>query len=160
MKDTQLHGQLLGLSKPWSVDRVELELEQSRITVHVECERGTVWGEPETERGRVHIHGWVERSWLHLYTCQFETCIVAKVPRLKFKSGRVEEAVVPWAQRYSRIMSMMEAFAVRLLQAAANISRVTKLVRLDWHTVNDVMERAVAARASTTHRRGGAVCGS
>jgi hypothetical protein len=49
---------------------------------------------------------------------------------------------------------------VRLLQAAANISRVTKLVRLDWHTVNDVMERAVAARAPTTHRRGGAVCGS
>ena len=65
------------------------------------------------------------------------------MPRLKFKSGRVEDAVVPWAERYSRITVMMEAFVVRLLQAAANVSRVTTLVKLDWHTVNDVMRRAV-----------------
>jgi hypothetical protein len=52
MKDTQLYGQLLGLSKPWSVERVELELEQSRITVHVRCEQGTVWGDPETGQDR------------------------------------------------------------------------------------------------------------
>ena len=36
MKDTQLYEQLLGLSKPWSVNRVEMELEHKRITVHVE----------------------------------------------------------------------------------------------------------------------------
>jgi len=143
VKDTQLYEQLLGLSKPWSVDRVELELDQNRITVHLRCEQGTVWGDPETGQDRAHIHGWVERSWRHLDTCQFETRIVAKVPRLKFKSGRVEEAAVPWAERYSRITLLMEAFVVRLLQAAANVSRVSALVRLDWHTVNDVMARAV-----------------
>ena len=32
MKDTQLYEQLLGLSAPWSVSRVELELERNRIT--------------------------------------------------------------------------------------------------------------------------------
>jgi transposase len=143
MKDTQLYEQLLGLSKPWSVSRVELELEHSRITVHVECEQGVVWGDPETGQDRAHVHGWVERSWRHLDTCQFETRIVAKVPRLKYKSGRVEEATVPWAERYSRITLLMEAFVVRLLQAAANVSRVTALVKLDWHTVNEVMRRAV-----------------
>jgi transposase len=143
MKDTQLYEQLLGLNKPWSVDRVELELEQKRITVHVQCEQGTVWGDPETGQDRAHVHGWAERSWRHLDTCQFETRIVAKVPRLKFKSGRVEDATVPWAERYSRITVMMEAFVVRLLQAAANVSRVTKLIKLDWHTVNEVMRRAV-----------------
>ena len=143
MKDTQLYEQLLGLSKPWSVDRVDLELEDNRITVHVECDKGTVWGDPETGQDRAHIHGWVERTWRHLDTCQFETRIVAKVPRLKFKSGRVEDAAVPWAERYSRITVMMEAFVVRLLQAAANVKRVTTLVKLDWHTVNAVMRRAV-----------------
>ena len=143
MKDTQLYEQLLGLSKPWSVSRVELEIEHSRITVHVQCEQGVVWGDPETGQDRAHIHGWVERSWRHLDTCQFETVIVAKVPRLKYKSGRVEDAAVPWAERYSRITLMMEAFVVRLLQASANVSRVTALVKLDWHTVNHVMQRAV-----------------
>ena len=62
MKDTQLYEQLLGLSKPWSVERVDLELESNRITVHVQCEKGTVWGDPETGEDRAHIHGWVERG--------------------------------------------------------------------------------------------------
>jgi len=143
MKDTQLYERLLGLGKPWSVSRVEMELEQSRITVHVECAKGVVWGDPETGQDRAHVHGWVEREWRHLDTCQLETRIVAKVPRLKYKSGRVEDAAVPWAERYSRITLLMEAFVVRLLQAAANISRVSSLIKLDWHTVNDVIKRAV-----------------
>jgi transposase len=143
MKDTQLYEQLLGLSKPWSVGRVEVELERNRITVHVQCDRGVVWGDPETGQDRAHVHGWVQREWRHLDTCQFETRIVAEVPRLKYKSGRVEDAAVPWAERYSRITLMMEAFVVRLLQAAANISRVASLIKLDWHTVNDVIQRAV-----------------
>ena len=143
MKDTQLYEQLLGLSKPWSVSQVELDLEGHRITVHVECDKGVVWGDPETGQDRAHVHGWVEREWRHLDTCQFETRLVAKVPRLKYKSGRVEDAAVPWAERYSRITLMMEAFVVRLLQAAANISRVSSLIKLDWHTVNDVITRAV-----------------
>ena len=143
MKDTQLYEQLLGLSKPWLVSQVELELEHSRITVHVKCDEGVVWGDPETGQDRAHVHGWVEREWRHLDTCQFETRIKARVPRLKYKSGRVEDAAVPWAERYSRITLMMEAFVVRLLQAAANISRVASLIKLDWHTVNSVIKRAV-----------------
>ena len=50
---------------------------------------------------------------------------------------------MPWAERYSRITLMMEAFVVRLLQAASNISRVASLIKLDWHTVNGVIARAV-----------------
>ncbi len=145
MKDTQLYEQLLRLSKPWLVSRVELEIERNRITVHVECDKGVVWGDPETGQDRAHVHGWVEREWRHLDnldTCQFETRIVAKVPRLKYKSGRVEDPAVPWAERYSRVMLMMEAFVVRPLQAAS-ISRVAGLIKLDWHTVNDVIKRAV-----------------
>ena len=143
MKDTQLYEQLLGLSKPWSVERVEVELQSNRITVHVQCDRGVVWGDPESGCDRAHVHGWVEREWRHLDTCQFETRIKAEVPRLKYKSGRVEDAAVPWAERYSRITLLMEAFVVRLLQAAANVSRVASLIKLDWHTVNAVVARAV-----------------
>ena len=143
MKDTQLYEQLLGLSKPWSVERVEVELQSNRITVHVQCDRGVVWGDPESGRDRAQVHGWVEREWRHLDTCQFETRIKAEVPRLKYKSGRVEDAAVPWAERYSRITLLMEAFVVRLLQAAASVSRVASLIKLDWHTVNAVVARAV-----------------
>jgi transposase len=143
MKDTQLYEQLLGLSKPWSVERVEIDLDGGYITVHVKCERDVVWGDPETNQDRAHVHGWVQRQWRHLDTCQFETRIVAEVPRLKFKSGRVEEAAVPWAERYSRVTVLMEAFVVRLLLAASCVKRVATLMRLDWHTVNAIISRSV-----------------
>jgi transposase len=143
MKDTQLYEQLLGLSKPWSVEKVELVLEAGTVTVHVQCDKGTVWGDPEAPGERAHVHGWVRREWRHLDTCQLETRIVAEVPRVKYKSGRVEEVAVPWAERYSRITRMMEGFIVQLLVAASNVKRVANLLRLDWHTVNAVIKRAV-----------------
>jgi transposase len=143
MKDTQLYEQLLGLSKPWAVRRVELDLEGQRVTVHVECDHGVVWGDPQTQADRAHVHGWVERRWRHLDTCQMETIIVAQVPRLKYKSGQVEEAAVPWADRYSRLTRVMEAFVIRLLLAASCIKRVAKLMGLHWETVNTIMKRAV-----------------
>jgi transposase len=143
MRDTQLYEQLLGLSKPWSVERVDVDLEGGLITVHVVCARDVVWGDPETNADRAHVHGWIKRDWRHLDTCQLETRIVAEVPRLKYKSGRVEEAVVPWAARSSRLTLVMEAFVIRMLEAASNVKRVALLMRLDWHTVNTVMSRAV-----------------
>ena len=145
MKDTQFYEQLLGLSTPWSVERVELWLEGTGgvVTVHVKCDRGTVWGDPDALGQRAHVHGWVRREWRHLDTCQLETRIVAEVPRVKYHSGRVEEVAVPWAERYSRITRLMEAFVIQLLVAASNVKRVAALLRLDWHTVNDVIDRAV-----------------
>lgn len=145
MKDTQFYEQLLGLSKPWSVEKVDLTLQGTGgwVTVHVRCDRGTAWGDPEAPGQRAHVHGWVRREWRHLDTCQLETRIVAEVPRVKYGSGRVEEVVVPWAERYSRITKLMEGFVVQLLEAASNVKRVAELLRLDWHTVNDIIGRAV-----------------
>ena len=145
MKDTHFYEQLLGLSKPWSVEKVELALQGSggTVTVHVRCDRGTVWGDPELAGRRAHVHGWVRREWRHLDTCQLETRIVAEVPRVKYGSGRVEEVMVPWAERYSRITKLMEGFVIQLLVAASNVRRVAQLLRLDWHTVNDIIDRAV-----------------
>jgi transposase len=142
MKDTQLYEQLLGLCKPWSVREVAMDLEANRVTVRIECDRSTVWADPETKE-RAHVHGWVERQWRHLDTCQLETYLVAEVPRLKYSSGRVEEAHVPWAERFSRITRLMEAFVIRLMQAASNVKRVAELLKLDWQTVNRVLKRAV-----------------
>jgi transposase len=143
MKDTQLYEQLLGLKHPWSVHSVDVDLQHSRVTVHVVCARDMIWGDPETNQDRAHVHGWIKRQWRHLDTCQLQTYIEAEVPRLKFKSGRVEDAAVPWAERYSRVTVLFEAFVIRLLQASAKVQRVATLVRLDWHTVNEVVNRAV-----------------
>ncbi len=152
MKDTALYEHLLGIQTPWSVKDVELSIEEQRVTVQVVLKRGLIWGDPTNDQARAHIHGWTWREWRHLDTCQFETIIKAQVPQLKYSDGTIEELTVPWAQRYSRVTQLMEAFVLRLLQACPNTSKVCALCGLSWATVNSIMlkgvERGMAQRVS------------
>ena len=143
MKDTVLYEHLLGLKTPWSVKSVDLSLADQRVVVEVVLKTGQVWTDPTDNTKRAHINGWTERQWRHLDTCQFETLIKARVPQLKYSDGTVEELAVPWAERYSRVTLLMEAFVVKLLQACPTTQGVCDLTRLAWSTVNGIMVSAV-----------------
>lgn len=143
MKDTALYEHLLGLKTPWSVKSVDLSLTDQRVVVEVVLKQGQVWADPTDSTKRAHINGWTERQWRHLDTCQFETLIKARVPQLKYSDGTVEELAVPWAERYSRVTLLMEAFVIKLLQACPTTQGVCDLTRLAWSTVNGIMVSAV-----------------
>jgi len=143
MRDTALYEHLLGLKTPWSVKSVDLSLADQRVVVEVVLKPGQAWADPKDSSKRAHINGWTERQWRHLDTCQFETLIKARVPQLKYSDGTVEELAVPWAERYSRVTLLMEAFVVKLLQACPTTQGVCELTRLAWSTVNGIMVSAV-----------------
>ena len=143
MKDTALYEQLLGLKSPWSVRSVELSLADQRVVVEVVLKKAQVWSDPTDTTKRAHVNGWGERQWRHLDTCQFETLIKARVPQLKYSDGTVEELMVPWAQRYSRVTNMMAGFVIKLLEACPTTQGVCTLTRLSWSTVNAIMVSAV-----------------
>ena len=143
MKDTALYEQLLGLNAPWSVKNVDLSLADQRVVVEVVLKKGQVWADPTDATKRAHINGWSERQWRHLDSCQFETIIKARVPQLKYSDGTVEELTVPWAERYSRVTSLMAGFVIKLLQACPTTKAVCVLTRLSWSTVNAIMVSAV-----------------
>ena len=142
MKDTALYQQLLGIESPWRVSSVDLSIAQKRVVVEVEL-KPQVWADPSDPTRRAHINGWTDRQWRHLDSCGFETLIRARVPQLKYASGRVEELAVAWAERYARITRAMEGFVLALLAACPSMKRVCELTGLDWHTVNKVMLRGV-----------------
>jgi transposase len=143
MKDTALYEHLLGLKTPWSVKKVDLSLSEQRVVVEIVLKKGEVWADPTDPSKRAHINGWTERQWRHLDTCQFETLIKAKVPQLKYSDGSVEELTVPWADRYSRVTTLMETFVIKLLEACPTTQAVCALTRLSWSTVNAIMLSAV-----------------
>ena len=143
MKDTALYEQLLGLKSPWSVKRVDLSLTEQRVIVEVVLKPAQVWADPSDRTRRAHVHGWSERQWRHLDTCQFETLIKARIPQLKYSDGTVEELTVPWAERYSRVTTLMAAFVIKLLEACPTTKSVCGLTRLSWSTVNAIMVVAV-----------------
>jgi len=141
MKDTELYAQLLGIVKPWVVKGVKVDVGGKKVEVELGCEAGTWWGNAEGERLPIHDH--VERNWRHLDTMQFETVLVARVPRVKYPDGKVETVAVPWAERGGRFTRLFEAWAVTVLRASATVEQGRQLLRLSWEAAHRLMERAV-----------------
>ena len=100
MNDKDFFAQTIGVQPPWQVKEVRIDVGAQRVEVEVEC-APTVWADPAT-RERVQVHGYEQRSWRHLDTMQFETIIVAQVPRLKYPDGHTELLSIPWAEPHSR----------------------------------------------------------
>jgi transposase len=141
MKDSEFFQQALGLSEPWQVTAVALDLSAKKVEVTIACMQ-KVWADPES-RERLHIHGYETRRWRHLDTMQFETVLVAEVPRVKYPDGRTELVSVPWAAPKGRFTLMFEGWAVQVLTATSNISAACELLRLSWDTAQAIMERGV-----------------
>ena len=142
MKDTDFYQQILGVVAPWKVVEVRLEMDAKRVTVRVEPEAKTKWGDPETGKA-AHLHKWTERKWRHLDTCQFETIIEARVPSVRHEDGKVEEVTVPWADRFQRVTRLLAQAVIVWLEACGNVDKVAKIMRLDWTTVDSIMKAAV-----------------
>ncbi|UWX58421.1 ISL3 family transposase [Chlorobaculum sp. MV4-Y] len=49
----------------------------------------------------------------------------------------------PWAVRHCRFTLQFERFAIELLLHCANIKAAASMLRLNWHAVNHIMQRAV-----------------
>jgi transposase len=71
---------------------VELDIEHQRVEVEVSCE-AVEWVEEAGKRAR--IHGYEERRWRHLDTCQCKTWVKAKVPRVRCEDGSTQMVRVP-----------------------------------------------------------------
>lgn len=82
MRDKQLYAKILGVEQPWQVDDVDLHPEEKVVEVFIrysadKARRCGVCG--EVSPGYDHR----ERRWRHLDTCQYQTVLVAEVPRVR-----------------------------------------------------------------------------
>jgi transposase len=141
MKDAEFFEQALGLRWPWYVKQVSLDVEARKVEVEIGC-RKAAWADPVSGQ-RLHVHGWEERKWRHLDTMQFETVLVARVPRVKGEEGGTESVSVPWAERYARHTIMFESWAVSVLRSCSSLTAGCRLLRLSWAAAHRIMDRAV-----------------
>ena len=82
MRDTDLYGQVLGLTAPWQVERVDLDVAGQRVDIWVEHPPGVAWNCPRCGRALTCQDHAEERVWRHLDTCQFQTHVHARIPRV------------------------------------------------------------------------------
>jgi len=143
METTNEHYRLLlGLDDSWDVVDVDLQLLNRRVEIQLAyIADGTKC--PDCG-GRCPLADHApERRWRHLDTMQFETILIARLPRTNCAKCGVKTVTPPWAGKHSRFTLLFEAFAVAVIQACGNISEAASLLRLGWKSVDAIMKRAV-----------------
>ncbi|MFO8073825.1 MAG: ISL3 family transposase [Polyangia bacterium] len=140
MRDRELYAKILGIERPWKVVEVDLDIREGRVEVHLEHRGGTLHC-PECGRAAPG-YDVRERRWRHLDTCQYQTILVAKVPRVTCAEHGVLQTRVPWAEPGSRFTALFEALVIDWLQETS-ASGVARQLGLTWDQVDGVMQRAV-----------------
>lgn len=147
------YAQLLGIGAPWRVKRATLELDKSKVEIDVEWDPQRKVCCPQCGRQCPRHDHAPERTWRHLDVMQFTALIRARVPRSRCAEHGVQTVRVPWAEPGSRFTLHFEAFAVQVIEACRSLTQAADLLRLDWDSVQRIVERAVArglARRETT----------
>lgn len=141
MQDVELYRKILGITHPWSVAAVTVDLKASEVRVEV------AWTAPEEAPcpgcgKRCPGYDRRPRSWRHLDTCQLRTVLVAEVPRVECAEHGVVAVRVPWAEPGSRFTALFEALAIDWLKLAP-MSKVAERLGISWNEAAGVQSRAV-----------------
>ncbi len=114
MRDIELYKVNLGITLPWTVVDVKLDVKGQQVTVHVHA-GDDPFPCPECE---VTVPGTTESlaAGGHLDTCQFTTWIQGEIPRVECPTHGVKQIRIPWAELGSQFTALFERPAIDLLR--------------------------------------------
>jgi transposase len=140
MRDVELYRAILGLSAPWTVASVDLDVKGQQVVVRVEAGSGP-YPCPECGTPTARYDS-KPRRWRHLDTMQFTTWVEADVPRVDCAAHGVKPLSVPWAERGSQFTALFERLAIDLLRECS-ITGAVRLLRITWDEGWGIKGRAV-----------------
>jgi transposase len=142
MQDRQLYQQILGIASPWSVERVELQLDKGEVHVYLTHAKDTSWACPECGQACSAYDHQPERRWRHLDTCQYRTVLHASLPRANCPEHGPRLVRVSWAEPGSHFTALFERLAIDWLKEASQ-EAVARQLGLTWDQIHGIMQRAV-----------------
>jgi transposase len=156
MKSTELYEHILGITSPWFVASVEIDDTKETVEELLDHQTGPgLFHCPECgQTAPVYDHN-PPRTWRHLDTCQFQTLLRARTPRVDCPTCGVLTAALAWAHPHGRFTLLFESFAIDVLSLTQVQGRAAALLRLSPDQVRHLLARSVERgleRRSTTRR--------
>lgn len=143
-KELQAHYRiLLGLKKPWQIDEINLEIEDSKIEITVSYEAGKKVPCPECGKLCIIKDHREKREWRHLDTMQFATYLICRIPRSYCPEHGIKTIITPWSEPGSRFTMLFEKLAIDILKATKSIKPASQLLNISWAECQNIQQRAV-----------------
>jgi transposase len=152
MRDINFFAKLLGLKRPWKVDRVSLSPGEKEINVWLEHRRRAEFACPECRRPLPIYDHVATRRWRHLDHGECQTWLHARIPRVYCLEHGARQASVPWALSGSRFTLAFERHAIDVL-LETDVLGGARLLNLSWDEAWHLMERAVERGQQRKKRR-------
>ena len=147
----------LQLSPEWKVTDCLLDQEDRCLTLKLDFNPGSKFPAPGADHQLLcAVHDTVEKRWRHLDFFQYETELVARVPRVKTPEGKVVQVEVPWARPGSGFTLLFEAW-VMLLCSEMPVQEAGRLLREQdtrlWRVLQHYVEQAQKKQSWSQVRR-------
>ncbi len=152
MEDTELYTMLLGITSPWRVTKVMVNMPAERIDVWVEEAPGTTFSCAVCAKPAPVYDHTEEQVWRHLDTCQCQTFLHARLPRTNCPVDGVKQIPAPWAGPRAQFTLRFESQLIDML-AECDVTGVTRLAGTSWDETWGVMARAVARGLARKEKR-------
>ena len=142
MNEKNLNEKTLGLSSPWCIMNLNMNISAHRPTVKTENHRNTRFRCPECNK-HSRINAPRIRRWPHLPTCQFSTIIDARIPRVNYSLEHDLHLVPVSSTKESCFFSALFEWLVILWLKEASINAVAYLMDLICVLVDAILTPAV-----------------
>lgn len=143
MSDPKIYTQLLRLSEPWYISRIDVDVAGEAAHVFIDHRHSQLPCPTCSKLCNVRDHT-EEREWRHLDLWQCTTWLHARLPRTDCSEHGVLRVDVPWSEPGSRFSMMFEGRVILALLACKTVSGASNLMRITWDEAHGIMTRAVS----------------
>jgi transposase len=135
----QFYENLLGLDENWKVAGVEQDNEAQRVTVRI-AYAADKYRCPECGLAAV-MHDTQKRTVRHLDTCEYQTYLEVRFPRVECARCGTKAVIPPFAAASSRFTKAFESRVIELCQKTP-VQKVANDLGLHWHAVAGIIDRS------------------
>ncbi|ETA66605.1 ISL3 family transposase [Methanolobus sp. WCC1] len=133
MDDKLLIQMALGITPPWYVKDIDLNVSKKRMDIYLDFTKGTKFPCPVCNK-LCDLHDTKEKVWRHLDFFHHETYIHARVPRTKCDGDDVKLVEVPWTRQNTGFTLFFEALIVAMSKEMS-VSSIAELINIHENSV-------------------------
>ena len=115
MDNNHLFEAALSIQKPWYIDHVDFEVENKRLDIFIDFERGATFPSDDPGYdGQYGAYDTEQKTWRHLNFFEHECYLHCRTPRIELEKNKIRTVSPPWAGINPGFTLLFEALLLQL----------------------------------------------